>query len=397
MIGRIPECRTSGIIAGPVLALLLMMCVAGAGTAMADGPKDGPSDGPAGDNFFALEKTGMLFPNPGCMPAPGPYYTSLVDMEDVPGFPFEYALYFSTDHDAGRGGIWLYLCDGEPSDPANWMSYGQALAEGRFDHLENKPAGNPILIDEAQGYQTETPHANVIGGKVYMTYHNKGWTALQYTMLATSPDGVNFSRVNGEKSSIILPALGNGGHTGYFRWAPNPFGGVHYKYVGYSLHGGGDNYHSAQWGSNDAARWEKIRVLTPAEGLAMDDPNMIMIWHELDPGSARKIGDNEYVAVTAGGNRASGGAARVVELYEVFLAGDGVTMTRKCRRLLPRGPAGSPDSEEMAEPSLVRRGGLVHVVYVGASEEGDKNAVMGARGRFIPEAAPSAPPAGSGE
>lgn len=340
-----------------------------------------PAAGP--ETCFSFTKTGALFPTPGGMPSPGPYYPCLVKMDGVPGFPFDYALYFSTDHDSGRGGIWLHLCRGNPADSANWSSYDQARAAGAFDHLARKPEANPIYIDTRQGSQTETPHANVIDGKVFLTYHQK-LIGKQATMLASSADGVNFERIRGRGNSIILPAAAGANHTGYFRWAPNPFHRVASRFIGYSLYGGGDDYHSAMWGSDDAVKWDLLEVFTPREGLAMPEPGMIMIWHELDPGSAVRVGDDEYVLLSAGGNRASGGAARVVELYEVFLAGDGKTLTRECRRVLGRGTAGSPDAEELAEPTLTRIGDDWLLVYIGACDRGRRNTVMAARGRFNP-------------
>ena len=64
------------------------------------------------------------------------------------------------------------LCSGDPTDAKNWKSYDQAVADGNFDYLENKPVANPIFVDTTQGRQTETPHANIIDNTVYMTYHN---------------------------------------------------------------------------------------------------------------------------------------------------------------------------------------------------------------------------------
>jgi len=46
------------------------------------------------------------------------------------------------------------------------------VADGDFDYLNDKPRANPIYIDKKQGSQTETPHANVIDGVVYMTYYH---------------------------------------------------------------------------------------------------------------------------------------------------------------------------------------------------------------------------------
>ena len=179
---------------------------------------------------FVFEKRGALISRPEGMPKPGPYYTSLVKMDEIDHFPYEYALYFSTDHAAGPGGIWMYVCNGTPSEAGNWISFDQAVIEGKFDYLPAKPSGNPIFVDKLQGRQTETPHVNVIEGTVFMTYHNAGAGHGQSTLLATCEDGVNFRRINGKDDSIILDydpkkEVGDG-HTGYFRWRPNPFPGV---------------------------------------------------------------------------------------------------------------------------------------------------------------------------
>lgn len=42
--------------------------------------------------LFSFEKCGKLIGRPAGMPAPGPYYTCLVKMDKVEGFPFECAL-----------------------------------------------------------------------------------------------------------------------------------------------------------------------------------------------------------------------------------------------------------------------------------------------------------------
>ena len=324
------------------------------------------------------------------MVGPGPYYTCLVDMKQVAGFPGDYALYFSTDHDSGEGGIWLYVCDGSPTEAADWRSYDDAAVAGNFDHVEDRPAANPIFLDPVQGSgHTETPHVNVIDGTVYMTYHKNGIENTQRTLLARSPDGVSFARVHGADDSVILRYApgerpGNG-HTGYFRWTLNPFPGFAQKYVGYSLHGGGDDYHSAIWASDDALDWQVLDVLTPIEGHAMPDEDMILIWHDIDPGSITPIGNGEYVVVCGGGNRASGGVARVVELYEVYLAEDGRTLTRECRRMLGLAH-GRDDAEELTSPTSLIVDGTHHLVYVGAKDGGTVNTVMGASGGLRPEA-----------
>lgn len=339
---------------------------------------------------FALTKQESLITRPENMPAPGPYYTTLVNMQDVAHFPFDYALYFSTDHHKGEGGIWLYVCNGLPTQAKNWMSYDQAVQEGHFDHLPNKPTANPIFTDAIQGTgHTETPHANVIDNTVYMTYHKNGLDKTQKTLLATSQDGVNFSRINGNENSVILEYntqtdVGDG-HTGYFRWAPNPFPGISQKYVGYSLHGGGDDYHSALWVSNNAIQWTRHTIFTPLEGYTVEEDRML-IWHEFDPNAITQLDNGEFVAICAGGNRASGGAARISELYEIYLAEDGQTLTRQSQKLLAVGTPNDDDAEELASPTTIMIEGTCHLLYVGAKAEGSENTIMSAVGQINTQA-----------
>lgn len=334
---------------------------------------------------FAFEKRGKLISRPTGMSKPGPYYTTLVKMDHINRFPFEYALYFSTDHDRGKGGIWLYVCSGSPTDADSWKSYDQAVADGSFDYLRQKPASNPIFVDSVQGRQTETPHANIIDGTVYMTYHNAGAGHSQSTLLSTSSDGVNFTRINGDGDSVILDydpeqEVGDG-HTGYFRWRPNPFPGLDYKYVGYSLHGGGDDFHGAMWASNNAVNWNKLQVFDSIEGHAVDGDRIVRR-RAIDPNSITALGNGEYAAICSIGHRSSGGRPRVLEFYEIYLADDGKTLTRKGRKILGNGPPGAYDEEELDGATTVVVGDTWHLIYVGTKGKARENTVMGAVGKF---------------
>lgn len=347
-------------------------------------PRPVPAEEPnAHAAHFTFEKRGKLIARPSDMPKPGPYYTTLVDMQGVTNFPYEYALYFSTDHDSGKGGIWLYVCNGVPTEAANWKSYGQAVTDGDFDYLAEKPTDNPIFVDVTQGRQTETPHANVIDHVVFMTYHNAGAGHSQSTLLATSKDGVNFARLNGDDDSVILdydPSKEIGdGHTGYFRWRPNPFPGLDYRYVGYSLHGGGDDFYGAMWASNDAVKWTKIQIFDALEGYAVEG-DRIMRRRTIDPNSITSLGNGEFVALCSMGHRSSGGRPRVLELYEVFLANDGMTLTRESRKVLRNGPPGSYDEEELDGATAVVIGDTWHLIYVGTSKRATTNTIMAATG-----------------
>lgn len=339
-------------------------------------------------NNFEFVKTESLIAPPGSMSdenfTVGAYYTTLVKMDGVNNFPYDYALYFSTDHASGNGGIWLYLCNGKPSQAANWVSYDDALAAGRFDYLSQKPAGNPIYTDTIRGRQTETPHANVIDGKVYMSYHNYldylGWQA---TMMAISDDGVNYKRISDDDRAIILKPIEFLDHTGYFRWGANEFSGVDYKYVGYSLRKGTVDYRSSMWGSNDAIHWDELQMINGWKtDQSIPEADRFLIWHEMDPTSVRKIRGNEYVAICCAGTRAAGKMKRLTELYEVYLAPDGCTQTRMARKIIGAGGKGSNDAEECSSSAVTLIGDSLHMVYVGTSDDGKINTVMGAVGAF---------------
>jgi hypothetical protein len=343
-------------------------------------------------NNFEFVKTGSLIAPPRSMSDKnftlGAYYPTLVKMDGVENFPYDYALYFSTDHASDNGGIWLYLCNGKPSQAASWVSYDDALAAGRFDYLTEKPAGNPIYTDTVQGRQTETPHANVIDGRVYMSYHNyfsdNGWQA---TMMAISDDGVNYKRIFDDDRAIILEPKEFLDHTGYFRWGPNVFSGVDYKYVGYSLRRGTVDYRSSVWGSDDAIHWDELQMINGWNtDKSIPEADRYLIWHEMDPTSIRKIRGNEYVGICCAGTRAAGKMKRLTELYEVFLAPDGCTQTRMARKIMGVGDRGSDDSEECSSSALTFIGDSLHMVYVGTTEDGKVNTVMGAVGTFNADA-----------
>ena len=271
-----------------------------------------------------------------------------------------------------------------PSQADSWVSYDEAVAGGRFDYLATKPAGNPIFTDSIKGRQTETPHGNVIDGTVYMSYHNyfshNGWQA---TMMAISDDGVNYKRIYDDDRAIILEPEEFLDHTGYFRWGPNVFSGVGYQYVGYSLRRGTVDYRSSMWGSDDALHWDELQMINgwnTDKNIPEDD--RFLIWHEMDPTSVRRTRGNEYVAICCAGTRAAGKMKRLTELYEVYLAPDGCTQTRMARKIMGVGGGGSEDSEECSSSSVTFIGDSLHMVYVGTTDDGKINTVMGAVGTF---------------
>jgi len=323
------------------------------------------------------------------MPEPGPYYVSLLDTRELDIFPAPFALYFSTDHHHGEGGIWLYLCDGDPSDPKAWSSYDEALQAGRFDHLARKPEGNPIFQESLQGAgHTETPYTQVVDGQVFLSYHKNNLCHGQATLMALSNDGVNFERLHGKKDSVVLRHANEEQvphpHTGYFRWTQNPFSQVDAAYIGYSLYEGALDFKSAMWVSDDARNWKLHQVFDAEEGKHVPDPETIFIWHGITPESIRPISNGNYVVLGSVSTRAAGSMERSVELYEVEMAPDGVTLIGRAEKVLSVGASDQPDSEEVDTATLLEINGILHVVYVGTSEHAMRNTVMGATATFQP-------------
>jgi hypothetical protein len=88
------------------------------------------------------------------------------------------------------------------------------------------------------------------------------------------------------------------------------------------------------------------------------------------------------VAICCAGTRAAGNMKRLTELYEVYLAPDGCTQTRMARKIIGVGGKGSDDSEECSSSAITFVDDSLHMVYVGTSDDGKINTVMGAVGVF---------------
>ena len=67
---------------------------------------------------------------------------------------------------------------------------------------------------------------------------------------------------------------------------------------------------------------------------------------------------------------------------EVYLADDGMTLTREGRKILGNGPPGSYDEEELGGATVVTIGDTWHLIYVGTKDKARVNTVMGATGKL---------------
>ncbi|RYM02807.1 hypothetical protein EWH99_10765 [Sporolactobacillus sp. THM7-7] len=146
-------------------------------------------------------------------------------------------LYYSTDHATGNGGIGLSTAS-RPEGP--WTDRGMIYQDA-----------------EEGGYQSETPFAvwNPETNLLHLYYHDSFFNETyrsQATCLATSPDGINFTR-HPSSPIITVPEyeFPGDGHTGYahvYRFGR--------KWVAFHLMGGTDNAHFGISYSDDGINWQ---------------------------------------------------------------------------------------------------------------------------------------------
>jgi hypothetical protein len=161
------------------------------------------------------------------------YWPWMVDTAGLPGeYEHRFRVYYSTNHDAGPGGI--------------------ALAEA--DDLTGPWTHRLIYTDTHAGTQTETPSVVYVPemGMWHLYYQQSGVGVNQSTLLATSPDGVTaWSRV-GIVIDIVAGAFPGDGHTGYAIPHRLPGG----TWLAYHLMGGGNFPHFGQSWSRDGVEWQ---------------------------------------------------------------------------------------------------------------------------------------------
>lgn len=325
---------------------------------------------PTISRVFERNSTGII-DKPASMGSDlGPYYAQIVDMRDDPVFPYDWACYFSTDHDAvGEDGIYLFVANGDPYVKANWIDYDVANASGAFDAIAGRPSGNPIYRDTVQGDQCETPHVLKVGSIYHLYYQQAGVGNNQSTLYATSPNGLVWTR----QGVCIDYAAGTGlgdGHTGYFRPWLNPFSGVPFTYVGYSLHGGqNENSYYAQWGSNDAINWTKLGVLMKFQLRAQGQLSGTITpkFLNFDVASVKPMGDGTYSALCSVGTLSAGAGGTTDQIFEIRVDRTGRHILGVPDLVVPNGIAAAFDESSLATPWTFQYNGIDHTVYVGGN------------------------------
>lgn len=166
------------------------------------------------------------------------YFPTVLRVDKTrPNFGAKYVMFVSTDHDETGGGIFM----AESNDLVTWVP-------------TTKKPGALVYADTMEGTQTESPSVWYQESEdlFFMLYQQKGAVtgrvAGQVTLLATSPDLVNWTRVG-----IAIDTYANGdfisaeGHTGYARISKHGralmarhllTGGIYYRHAtSYSLDG----------------------------------------------------------------------------------------------------------------------------------------------------------------
>jgi hypothetical protein len=330
------------------------------------------------------DKLGELITTPPSMVnEEGVYFPSLMATSEIPdsNFPskFDFVCYSSPSHSTGDAGIWLFLCEGDPTIPANWIEYDDAVANGDFDYLVSKPSGNPIFVDTAFGEQTETPCVNNIDGTLFMTYHNAGNAIYagnsQHTCLAKSTDGINYTReyiagnINGTLLSADPQYVRGNGHTGYFKWGVNPFTEVGYSYVGYSIYGGGDWYCQAMWVSDNAEDWHVHAYLSNIEGRVTENipvAYLASIESTFDPRNIEPMGDGTYRVMTTVRETDAGTAGiKNTRLVEVLIGSDGHTILTEANTVMAP-TEGTFDEGDVRASHVFLYNGEKYLIYTGS-------------------------------
>ena len=145
--------------------------------------------------------------------------------------PARYLMYYSTDHDSGAGGIGLAVSS-SPTGPF-------------LPHSK-------VYVDTVAGTQTETPTVifDERAGLLNMYYQQDGVGTNQSTLLATSPNGVAWTRIGVVMDVAGIAGIQGDGHSGYARIFR-----AGQQWIAFSLYGGGDYPGFAQWYSNDGRNW----------------------------------------------------------------------------------------------------------------------------------------------
>lgn len=320
----------------------------------------------------------------------GPYFPTKPILYPSATYPDRHLCFYTTDHDyitdgvtgSGSGGFYVVVCVADPSVPANWKVYADALAAGWLNDIPNKPASEPIYIGEypanAQA-QAETACIHYVpeAGKWVATFQvTAGFSKYadgknyinQGTVMAVSTDLLNWSG----NIICVTPAAVNDlgdGHVGYFMWGKNPFPGLinpatsqPWKYVGYGSLGGGGASPEAQWGSDNPGilasapnsyPWTRLAKTGLWGGRAAPNyPNsdtnssrLVTRWMDVESFRPTRQG---YAGLMTGGPGTAGAGSANRSVYEVLMDDKGREMLGRPIQVLTKSGASKDYSSNSA-------------------------------------------------
>ena len=268
---------------------------------------------------------------------PSLYWPWVLRVDDKLASPINrYYMWVSTDHAGADGYIGLYTA---PTVTGPWTYYGQ------------------VFKDETSGNETETPSVVWVPSLslFYMYYQQVGSTghlAAQTTNLATSPDGVTWTRVGialDVRDSTTWP---QSTHTGYLR--PHLIAG---KWVAYSLLAGGDRPRFGISYSADGITWQlDPRPLGYGAEYLTDESERIE-WNSTS--IIRWRGQLTWVGIIS--SFASGAGDRTGRWCYAPISQDMRSLAGPPRQLF--GVTQGWESQYMAFGSLLLDGGRLHLFY----------------------------------
>lgn len=270
------------------------------------------------------------------------YWPWMVHMEPILGDAAidKFYLYYSSDHGGAAGGIGLAT---SPTPTGPFTDKGR------------------IYVDSVEGNSTETPSViwNESTNKFHMYYHNYGAGREQSSLLATSDDGVNWTRygIVIDVPDIEFPG---DGHTGYMH--VYKFGKT---WVAHHLMGGGGTYHFGISYSKDGFKWQT-------------DPRPVLGFADLtdDPLNKRV----EYISLHPFNFRGNIWSAFTVSPYEFGLNTTAKEMyvgrmddPRKLYNLqfIFSGKTGGWDEKALKQPHIMEYEGKLYMYYAAAGTDGN--------------------------
>lgn len=338
---------------------------------------------------WSITKTQQVIGPQGSASTAPPYYPQPLDMRGVPGAKADYYALSSGDH-ITNSGIYLHLIWGDPAAPTRVISYDQALAEGLFNDVPNKPAGNPIFNYTVAGESTETPQVKIVDGVFVLTFQQGKVGRGQETGRALCTDGTGLNYVFDKFVLKYTLESGPGnGSTTYFRWWDNPFPnlinpatGVKWKYAGYSLHGDTGKGFFAQWATDDPVYgdWTRTCIMMRRTGRATNNSRFVS-WISVDMAGAHPVPGGISMLASIKVPGASAGTGGSSEGVEIIVDTKGQNLLGMPQSVLVPGAAGSFDSAEIDTLwSVIHNDPTKRSIMYGSTDSANLNSAGGAIG-----------------